>query len=149
MAVALTSTSDDAPASAQSSSAAQGRLTMTHAGLGRVRTTLSTAPVNVTEHPAATGAIQRAPGMRVPCQGATSAGRPIQAAGAAFGAPPSGVGRASASAKPRVRGREPGIRESGPGRSGHARRLAPPRVSRASTGGPSGAPSTRRGSRAS
>eukprot|EP00969_Alexandrium_andersonii_P001859 82191-Alexandrium_andersonii.AAC.1 len=110
MAVALTSTSEDAPTIAQSSSAEQGRLTMTHAGPGRVRTTLSTAPVRVIEQPAATGAIQRAPGRRVPCQGATSAARPIHAAGAAFGAPPSGAGRASASAKPRVRGREPGIR---------------------------------------
>eukprot|EP00969_Alexandrium_andersonii_P087309 3851638-Alexandrium_andersonii.AAC.1 len=61
MAVALTSTSEGAPAIAQSSSAEQGRLTMTHAGLGRVRTTLPTAPVKVTEQPAATGAIQRAP----------------------------------------------------------------------------------------
>eukprot|EP00969_Alexandrium_andersonii_P129972 5746325-Alexandrium_andersonii.AAC.1 len=82
---------------------------MTHAGLGRERVMRSVAPARVIEHPAATGAIQRAPGRRSPSQGATSAARPSHAAGAALGAPPSGVGRPSASASPRVRGRDPGI----------------------------------------
>eukprot|EP00969_Alexandrium_andersonii_P243126 10739336-Alexandrium_andersonii.AAC.1 len=101
MAVASTSTSDDAPANAQSSSAEQGRHTMTHAGLGRVRTMLSAAPVSVTTQPAATGAIHRAPGTRVPRQEATSAVKPAHVAGRAFGAPPPGAGRASASVSPR------------------------------------------------
>eukprot|EP00969_Alexandrium_andersonii_P255242 11282334-Alexandrium_andersonii.AAC.1 len=73
---------------------------MTHAGPGRVSVIRSVAPVSEIEQPAATGAIHRAPGRSSPSQGATSAARPSHTAGAALGAPPSGVGRLSASARP-------------------------------------------------
>eukprot|EP00969_Alexandrium_andersonii_P119514 5283907-Alexandrium_andersonii.AAC.1 len=71
---------------------------MTQAALGWERATRSAAPVIVIAQPAATGAIQRAPGRSTPSHGATSAVSPSHAAGAALGAPPSGAGRPRASA---------------------------------------------------